>query len=62
MNWTNTEKKIQLMELCQRFIDENDIYCPETVAQTDHVIVNAYDFITEICEIVGYKESCEDEE
>lgn len=62
MNWTPTEKKIKLMDICQRFIDENDIYCAETIAQSDHVIENAYNFITDICNIVGYKEDVEDEE
>lgn len=39
----------------EKFIIENDIHCAETVAQSDRVIVNAYDFITDLCDIVGYK-------
>jgi hypothetical protein len=49
-------KKILLMELCKKFIRDNGIHCVETIYQTDHVITNAYDFIADICDIVGYVE------
>lgn len=42
-------------ETIVKFIQDNDITCPETIAQTDRVIENAYAFITELCDIVGYK-------
>ena len=52
-----TEKEMnELHALCLKFINEQKITCAETVCQCDHVIVNAYDFIAEICEIVGYAE------
>lgn len=59
---TPSEKKIKLYDLCLKFINENDIYCDETVYQSDRVIQEAYDFIAEICEIVGYKEFEDDGE
>lgn len=46
-----------LWELCMKFIKDNKIDCAETVYQNDRVIRNAYEFIEEICEIVGYVES-----
>ena len=46
----------QLIELCQKFIADNDITCAETVYQTDRVIENAYEFIEAICDLVGYHE------
>lgn len=46
-----------LIKLCEKFIEDNNITCPETVYQTDRVIVNAYRFIEKICDIVGYMES-----
>src|SRR5579872_5722230 len=49
-----TNKKQELWDLCQKFIKDNTITCAETIGQTDHVIENAYDFIEEICQIVGY--------
>ena len=49
-----------LVNLCVSFIKDNRIHSPETVYQTDRVIVNAYAFIEEICNIVGYHDS-EDE-
>ena len=55
------DKKEALWELCQKFIEDNGIYCPETVYQTDHVIENAYEFIEDICNIVGYKEEDEND-
>lgn len=49
-------KKDDLWKLCEKFIDENDIGHPETIYQTDRVIERAYEFIENICDIVGYKE------
>lgn len=46
----------ELFNLCQDFIRENEIKCAEDIDQMDHVIENAYTFIEEICEIVGYHE------
>ncbi len=49
-------KEKQLMALCKKFIDEQDIHCGETIYQSDRVIENAYTFIEEICNILGYKD------
>lgn len=45
---------VALAELCKKFVVENGIGCPETIHQCDGVIVNAYDFIHRVCDIVGY--------
>ena len=50
-----------LWEVCQGFIKAQDIHCVETIYQTDWVIENAYEFIEDVCEVVGYME-CEDGE
>lgn len=55
------DKTLRLQELCQRFIRENQIGCPETIYQCDWVEENAPEFIQRICEIVGYC-SVDDEE
>ena len=47
-----------LWALCQKFIEDQSISCPETVYQMDHVIQNAYEFLEQICEIVGYANVC----
>ncbi len=52
----NILKGSRLLTLCEKFIEENNICCPETIHQTDWVIENAYELIEGICEIVGYKE------
>lgn len=44
----------QLWSICDQFIQDQRITCAETVYQTDRVIENAYDFITEVCDVVGY--------
>lgn len=50
-----------LFAACQKFIRDNEILCPESIYQMDHVAENALEFIEEIAEIVGYHVS-EDEE
>lgn len=53
-----TEKEMNnLHALCLKFINEQKIVCAETIHQTDWVIENAYEFIEDICEIVGYAEN-----
>lgn len=44
----------KLWQHCFNFIKAQQIGCAETIAQTDRVIINAYDFIEGVCEIVGY--------
>jgi hypothetical protein len=55
------DKQEELFRLCQKFIEAQRIYRPETVYQSNRVIGNAYKFIEDICDIVGYKEYEEDE-
>jgi hypothetical protein len=50
-----------LWALCQRFIQKQRIGCVETIYQTDRVIENAYDFIKDVCEVVGYLEDEEED-
>ena len=61
----NTEPSVKemaaLWNKCLEFVETQQITCQETIHQTDRVIENAYGFIEEVCEIVGYKEY-EDEE
>jgi len=40
----------------EKFIQEQRIYGEETVYQSDRVIENAYDFIADLCRIVGYRD------
>jgi hypothetical protein len=44
----------ELHRVCLEFITKQKITCPETIFQSDRVIENAYEFIQEICDIVGY--------
>jgi hypothetical protein len=41
------------------FVESQRIGCPEIIYQTDWVIENAYEFIEDVCDIVGYKEDKE---
>lgn len=47
-------KEQKLLRFCQEFIKKQKISEPETIYQTDNVIINAYEFIEGICNIVGY--------
>lgn len=49
-----------LWNICVKFIEEQKIHYPETIYQTDWVIENAYGFIEDICDEVGYLEDEED--
>lgn len=49
-----TPKDLELRQAVQQFVKDNEITCAETVYQTDRVIVNAYDFIAKLVQIVGY--------
>ncbi len=51
-----------LWALCQQFIEENEVSCSETIYQSDHVISNAYDFIKNMCDVVGYYQEIDNED
>lgn len=44
----------KLKAIVQNFVIAQNIYCAETIYQTDRVIENAYEFIEDLVEIVGY--------
>ncbi len=50
----------RLLEVCEQFIIDNRISCPEAVME-DRVFENAPDLIGTIAEIVGYYEYPDDE-
>lgn len=54
------EQLVALWKVCEKYIDDQDIGHAETIYQTDWVIENAYEFIEEVCDIVGYKPYEED--
>lgn len=49
-------KAEKVLKICENFIREMDIGCSEKIYQCDHVIENAYQFIKDICDVVGYIE------
>jgi hypothetical protein len=49
------ERLKKLWVVCEKFIENQRISCPETIGQCDRVIENAYDLIEDICDVVGYK-------
>jgi chromosome segregation ATPase len=50
------KKKIgqELLKIVEDFIEEQMISCPEAIHQSDRVIENAYQFIEDLCNKVGY--------
>lgn len=51
----------KMKAIIQNFVEKHNITCAETIYQVDNVIVDAYDFIQELVELVGYKEREDDE-
>lgn len=51
-----TKQKRELLSLCKKFIKGQRIYTEDCVYQSDRVIENAYTFIADVCDIVGYYE------
>lgn len=52
-------KEQRLLQLCKQFIKDNKISCPETIYQVDSVIINASEFLEQMCDIVGYDQLVE---
>jgi len=50
------EQAAELVALCQKFVADQHINCAEAIYQQDNVIENAYDFLQEVCDLVGYHE------
>lgn len=57
-----SDERKHLWAACEAFIAEQQITCPETIYQADRVILNAYEFIERVCEIVGYAAPADDME
>ena len=49
------QKCDKLYELVKQFINKNNIYDELDVYQNDRVIANSYDFVADLCNVVGYK-------
>lgn len=54
MKRTDKRRMEKLWEIADSFIREQNIHCPETIHQCDRVILNACEFIEQVCEVVGY--------
>ena len=52
----------QLLNVCKKYIEDQAITCPETIYQMDNVIESAYEFIEDVCDIVGYSDFDNEEE
>lgn len=48
--------------IVENFIKQNKIYCPESIYQSDRVIQNAYEFIEQLCDTVGYYDDEDEDE
>lgn len=55
MNTNPTHAELMaLWNVAVKFIEEQEIGCAETIYQTDWVIENAYQFVEDVCNVVGY--------
>lgn len=48
------EKALRLLSIVEKFVKDQKISSEECVYQSDRVILNAYEFIQELCDVVGY--------
>lgn len=53
---------LKLWATCTDFRDKQSIRCAETIHQTDRVIENAYEFIEQVCDVIGYVKEEDDED
>lgn len=51
---SNAQIRKELFRLCEQFVIDNEITCPESIYQMDGVIGNAYEFLEGMCNIIGY--------
>lgn len=51
----------KIYDIIIQFRDEHHITCEEAIYQSDEVIENAYDFIYDLMNVVGYIELKDDE-
>src|SRR5260221_5815766 len=58
---TQNTKTYQLWELCHRFVKDYEISCAESIYQVDSIQEDALAFIEDICNIVGYYETPDNE-
>lgn len=54
------DRKERLLALCEKYIKDHRITEEACIGQNDDIILDAYDFIGDVCEIVGYCKSKED--
>lgn len=54
-------KKEELWEICCGFVKDQEVFCVETIYQTDRVSENSLELIEKICEIVGYYKDEQDD-
>jgi hypothetical protein len=57
----NLPALLDLEDEVKRFVTEHRISCPEAICQNDDVIVDAYEFIENLVNIVGYYEEGDDD-
>lgn len=55
------DRKERVLALCEKFIKDHRISEESCIGQNDDIILDAYDFIGDICEIVGYYKYPKDE-
>ncbi len=51
----SVKEMAELWNKCLEFVDNQSIWCPDTIYQKDKVLENAATFIEDVCDIVGYK-------
>lgn len=49
-----SEKARKLLEICEKYIRDQEICSDESIYQNDGIALSSLDFIKEVCDVVGY--------
>lgn len=53
---SDIEKGLKLLNIVTQFRNKHQISCPEAITQVDRIIIDGYDLISDLCDVVGYIE------
>jgi hypothetical protein len=59
---TRPERAEKVLQLVEAFVKEQEVSCSEAIYQNDNVIVGAYEFIDQLCEVAGFHKFEEENE
>lgn len=62
IDYDERKKAEKVLQIVEKFVFDQRIFCEETIYQCDRVIENAYDLIADVINVAGFLLDAEDEE